>query len=130
MFENSMLETLQWALHAYGRGFGGYDTYRALYHVACRTHLIAEGKVPPPVVEKGDFYCSEQMRYMKVVYFPNIFPLRLPVAVPDVLFADQQQVGLATVRMGFSGKISVVALAILTSELESTEGTVPPQKSS
>jgi hypothetical protein len=39
MFENSMLETLEWALHAYGRGFEGYDTYRALYHVACRTHL-------------------------------------------------------------------------------------------
>jgi hypothetical protein len=39
MFENSMLETLQWALHAYGRGFEGYDTYRVLYHVACRTHL-------------------------------------------------------------------------------------------
>jgi hypothetical protein len=59
---------------------------------------------------------------MKVVYFPRIFPLRLPVAVPDVLFADQLQVGLATVRMGFSEKISVVTLAILTSELESTEG--------
>jgi len=62
---------------------------------------------------------------MKVVYFPRIFPLRLPVAVPDVLFADQQPVGLATVRMGFSEKLSVVALAIFSSELESTEGIKP-----
>jgi len=38
-FENSMLETLVWTLDAYGRGFEGYNTYRALYHVACRTHL-------------------------------------------------------------------------------------------
>jgi len=59
---------------------------------------------------------------MKVVYFPRIFPLRLPVAVPGELFADQLHVGLATVCMGFSEKISVVTLAILTSELESTEG--------
>ena len=39
MFENSILETLVWALHAYGVGSEGYDTYRALYLVACRTHL-------------------------------------------------------------------------------------------
>ena len=39
MFENSMLETLAWALRVYGRGFEGYDTYRALYQVACRTQL-------------------------------------------------------------------------------------------
>ena len=62
---------------------------------------------------------------MKAVYIPRIFPLRLPVAVPDVLFADQQPVGLATVRMGFSETLSVVALAIFSSELESTEGIKP-----
>jgi hypothetical protein len=62
---------------------------------------------------------------MKVVYFPVIFALRSPVAVPDVLLVHQQQVGLATVRMGFSEKFSVDVLAILTSELESTEGIKP-----
>jgi len=59
---------------------------------------------------------------MKSAFFPKIFPLRLPVAAPDVQFANQLQVGLATVCMGFSEIISVVALVILTSELESTEG--------
>jgi len=62
---------------------------------------------------------------MKVVYFPGIFPLRSPVVVPDVLLVHQQQVGLATVHMGFSEKFSVDVLAILTSKLESSEGIKP-----
>jgi len=52
-------------------------------------------------------------------YFPAIFPLSAPVQVPEVSITHRKPLGLATVRMGFSTTISLVVLAVLTSEAES-----------
>jgi len=67
-------------------------------------------------VEPDDIYSREEKRYFKSVYFPAIFPLCAPVQIPDLSGTHPTPLGLATVRMGFSTRISVVVVAVLTSE--------------